>query len=154
MSQIRSSLSLSTVSPRLSRGDPRSHHLGWRICGRARRGVGVGIGELLLCKPFHTLDVARPDDVVALIAFLLFAVSASVIVNRFAERTHEADRARAEAQILAGAAASVAASHEDLQPLLEPCAQSSPPRASPSCVQAKVVWSDRSREWPGDRRLR
>jgi len=65
------------------------------------------------------LEVARPDDVVALIAFLLFAVSASVIVNRFTQSSHEAERARAEAQILAGAAASVAASHEDLQPLLE-----------------------------------
>jgi len=37
----------------------------------------------------------------------------------FLQSTHEADRARAEAQILAGAAASVASSHEDLHPLLE-----------------------------------
>jgi len=29
-------------------------------------------------KPLHTLEVARPDDVVSLVAFLLFAVGASV----------------------------------------------------------------------------
>ena len=55
----------------------------------------------------------------AIVAYLVFAVLASVVVNRFAQRSHEADRARAEAQILAGAAASVAASHDDLLPLLE-----------------------------------
>jgi two-component system sensor histidine kinase KdpD len=42
-----------------------------------------------------------------------------VIVNRFAQSSHEAERARAEAQVLAAAAASVAASYEDLQPLLD-----------------------------------
>ena len=81
--------------------------------------IASGLENYYFVKPFHTLEVARPDDVVALIAFLIFAVLASVLVNRFAESSHEADRARAEAQILAGAAASVAASHEDLQPLLE-----------------------------------
>jgi two-component system sensor histidine kinase KdpD len=70
-------------------------------------------------KPLHTLQVARPDDVVALVAFLLFAVGASIVVSRFTQRSLEADRARAEAEILAKAAAHVAASHEDLLPMLE-----------------------------------
>jgi two-component system sensor histidine kinase KdpD len=70
-------------------------------------------------QPLHTLQVARPDDVVALVAFLLFAVGASVVVSRFTQRSLEADRARAEAEILAKAAARVAASHEDLLPMLE-----------------------------------
>jgi two-component system sensor histidine kinase KdpD len=78
-----------------------------------------GLENYYFVKPFHTLEVARPDDIVALVAFLVFAVAASVVVNRFAQSTHEADRARAEAQILAGAAASVATSHEDLRPMLE-----------------------------------
>ena len=69
--------------------------------------------------PLHTLQVARPDDVVALVAFLVFAVGASVVVSRFTQRSTEADRARAEAAILAKAAAAVAASHEDLLPMLE-----------------------------------
>jgi two-component system sensor histidine kinase KdpD len=78
-----------------------------------------GLENYYFVKPLHTLEVARPDDVVAIVAYLLFAVAASVLVHRFAQSTHEAERARAEAQILAGAAASVAASHEDLVPLLE-----------------------------------
>jgi len=119
MSQIRSSLSPSTVFlvylvAILALGT-------WAgvIVGVLSAIFASGLENYYFVKPLHTLEVARPDDVVAIVAFLLFAVAASVIVNRFAQRTHEADRARSEAQILAGAAASVASSHEDLQPLLE-----------------------------------
>jgi two-component system sensor histidine kinase KdpD len=70
-------------------------------------------------KPLHTLRIARPDDAVAIVAFLVFAVTAGVVVNRFTQRSTEAARARAEAEILVKAAASVATSHEDLLPLLE-----------------------------------
>ncbi len=70
-------------------------------------------------QPLHTLHVARPDDLVVLMAFLLFAVGASIVVRQFTQRSLEADRSRAEAEILAKAAASVAASHEDLLPLLD-----------------------------------
>ena len=119
MSQIRSSLSPSTVF---------LVYLVAILALATWAGVIVGVLSALFAsalenyyfvKPLHTLEVARPDNVVAIVAFLLFAVAASVIVNRFSQSTHEADRARAEAQILAGAAASVASSHEDLHPLLE-----------------------------------
>jgi two-component system, OmpR family, sensor histidine kinase KdpD len=69
--------------------------------------------------PIHTLSVSRPDDFVALIAYLVFAISASVLVSRFARRSSEAERARAEARILASAVATSGASHEDLLPLLD-----------------------------------
>ncbi len=91
-------------------------------------GVGVGVVAGLAASglenyyfvtPRHTLEVARPDDVVALVAFLVFAVAASVLVGRFTQRSAEAERARGEAQILAQAAASVATSHEDLVSLLD-----------------------------------
>src|ERR1700722_13653295 len=119
MSQMRSSLSVSTIF---------LIYLVAILALTTWAGALVGVFGALLAsalenyyfvKPCRTLEVARPDDIVALVAFLLFAVAASVIVNRFAQRSHEADRARAEAQILAGAAASVVASHDDLQPLLE-----------------------------------
>ena len=119
MSQIRSSLSPSTVFlvylvAILALGT-------WAgvIVGVLSAIFASGLENYFFVKPLHTLEVARPDDVVAIVAFLLFAVAASVFVNRFAQSTHEADRARSEAQILAGAAASVASSHEALQPLLE-----------------------------------
>jgi two-component system sensor histidine kinase KdpD len=91
-------------------------------------GVVVGIATALAAfllenyyftAPIHTFSVSRPDDVVSLFAFLVFAVSASVLVSRFARRSFEADRARAEAQILASAVATTGTSHEDLLPLLD-----------------------------------
>jgi two-component system sensor histidine kinase KdpD len=119
MSQIRSSLSLSTVFLVYLVAILALTTWAGALVGVLGAVVASGLENYYFVKPFHTLVVARPDDVVALVAFLLFAVVASVIVNRFNQSSHEADRARAEAQILAGAAASVAASHEDLLPLLE-----------------------------------
>jgi two-component system sensor histidine kinase KdpD len=119
MSQIRSGLSLSTISLVYLIAILAFTTWAGALVGVVGAIFASALENYYFVKPLHTLEVARPDDVVALIAFLLFAVSASVIVNRFTQSSHEADRARAEAQILAGAAASVAASHEDLQPLLE-----------------------------------
>jgi two-component system sensor histidine kinase KdpD len=119
MSQIRSSLSLSTVFLVYLVAILGLTTWAGAFVGVLGAVVASGLENYYFVKPFHTLVVARPDDIVALVAFLVFAVAASVIVNRFAQRSHEADRARAEAQILAGAAASVATSHEDLQPMLE-----------------------------------
>jgi len=119
MSQIRSSLSLSTVLLVYLVAILGLTTWAGAFVGVLGAVVASGLENYYFVKPFHTLVVARPDDIVALVAFLVFAVAASVIVNRFAQRSHEADRARAEAQILAGAAASVATSHEDLQPMLE-----------------------------------
>jgi two-component system sensor histidine kinase KdpD len=53
------------------------------------------------------------------VAYLVFAVAASVLVSRFTRRTSEADRARAEAQILASAVVTAGSSHEGLLPLLD-----------------------------------
>jgi len=119
MTEIRSSLSLSTVFLVYLIAILALSTWSGALVGVLGAVLASGLENYYFVNPLHTLVVARPDDVVALGAFLLFAVSASVVVNRFAQRSHEADRARAEAQILAGAAANVAASHEDLQPLLE-----------------------------------
>jgi two-component system sensor histidine kinase KdpD len=119
MSQIRSSLSLSTVFLVYMVAVLALTTWAGALVGVFGALFASGLENYYFVTPLHTLEVARPDDVVALIAFLLFAVAASVIVNRFTQRSHEADRARAEAQILVGAAASVATSHEDLRPLLE-----------------------------------
>jgi two-component system, OmpR family, sensor histidine kinase KdpD len=119
MTQIRSSVSLSTVF---------LVYLVAILALTTWAGASVGVLSALAAsglenyyfvKPLHTLEVARPDDVVALVAFLVFAVASSVLVTRFARRSLEADRARAEAAILAEAAVSFAASHEDLLPLLD-----------------------------------
>jgi two-component system, OmpR family, sensor histidine kinase KdpD len=98
--------------------------LGLATLGGAAVGIVAGLAAYLLenyyfITPIHTLSVSRPDDFVALVAYLVFAVAASLLVSRFARRTTEADRARAEAQILAGAVATLGSSHEDLLPLLD-----------------------------------
>jgi two-component system sensor histidine kinase KdpD len=119
LSEFRSSLSLST--------DFLVYLvivLGLATLGGAFVGIVAALVAYLLenyyfLVPFHTLSVSRPDDFVALVAFLVFAVSASVLVSRFARRSSEADRARAEAKILASAVATSGTSHEDLLPLLE-----------------------------------
>jgi two-component system sensor histidine kinase KdpD len=91
-------------------------------------GVMVGIVSALgasalenyyFVPPVHTLEVARPDDVVSLVAFLLFASVASVVVSRYTQRSNEAVRARAEAEILSKAAARVATTHDEMLPLLD-----------------------------------
>jgi len=119
ISQFRSSLSLSTVFLVYLVAILALTTWAGAFVGVLGAVVASGLENYYFVRPFHTLVVARPDDIVALVAFLVFAVAASVTVNRFAQRSHEADRARAEAQILAGAAASVATSHDDLQPMLE-----------------------------------
>jgi two-component system sensor histidine kinase KdpD len=98
--------------------------LGLATLGGALVGIIAGLAAYLLenyyfIDPIHTLSVSRPDDFVALVANLLFAVAASVLVSRFARRTSEAERARAEAQILASAVVTSASSHEGLLPLLD-----------------------------------
>ena len=119
MSQIRSSLSTSTVFLVYLIAILALTTWAGALVGIVGALLASGLENYFFVKPLHTLEVARPDDVVAIVAYLLFAMAASLIVNRFTRNSRQAERARAEAQILAGAAASVAASHEDLLPLLE-----------------------------------
>jgi two-component system sensor histidine kinase KdpD len=119
MTEIRSSLSLSTVF---------LVYLLVVLALTTWAGAFVGIVAALAASllenyyfvlPLHTLQVARPDDAVAIIAFFLFAIGASIVVNQFALRSKEAERARVEAQVLARAAATMATSSEDLLPLFD-----------------------------------
>jgi two-component system sensor histidine kinase KdpD len=89
------------------------------VLGLVAAIVAAGLENFYFIKPLHTLEVARPDDVVAIVAFLLFAVGASVVVNLFTQRSSEAERSKAEAEILARAAATVATTRDDLLPLLD-----------------------------------
>ena len=98
--------------------------LGLTVWGGALVGVAAAIVAFALenyyfVKPFHTFVVSRPDDLVSLVAYLVFAVGASVVVSRFTHRSYEAERARAEAQVLAKVVVSVGTSNEDLVPLLD-----------------------------------
>ena len=89
------------------------------VVGLVAALVAFALENFYFVRPYHTFRVSRPDDAVTLVAFLVFAAVASALVNRFAQRSREADRARAEAQVLAKAAMAVGTSHQDLLPLLD-----------------------------------
>ncbi len=93
--------------------------VGGVVVGLVAAAAAFVLENYYFTQPLHSFAIARPDDVVSLVAFLVFAAGASVSVSRFARRSREAERARAEAQILASAVATTGASHEDLRPLLE-----------------------------------
>ncbi len=119
MTQIRSSLSLSTVFLVYLLVVLALSTWGGAVVGVVAALVGSGLENYYFVPPLHTLEVARPDDVVSIVAFFLFAIGASVVVSQFSQRSKEAERARSEAQVLVRAAATVATSTDDLLPLLE-----------------------------------
>jgi len=119
MASIRSSLSLSTVFLVYLVAVLALSTWGGIVSGLVAAFVAAGLENFYFVPPLHTLAVARPDDVVAIVAFLVFAVGASLVVGEFTRRSTEAERARAEAQVLARAAATVATTRDDLLPLLE-----------------------------------
>jgi two-component system sensor histidine kinase KdpD len=91
-------------------------------------GVVVGVGAAVIASalenyyfvnPLHTFSIARPDDAVSIVAFLVFGIGASLAMNEFTRRSSEAIRARAEAELLSEAVATATASREDLRPLLD-----------------------------------
>jgi two-component system sensor histidine kinase KdpD len=92
---------------------------GGTLVGVVSALVAFALEKYYFVAPLRTVGVARPDDVVALVAFLVFAVSASVVVKRFSRRSHEANRARAEAQILATVIANIGTTRGDLARLLD-----------------------------------
>ena len=122
--------------------------LGLATLGGVVVGVVAGLAAFTLenyyfTAPIHSFAISRPDDVVSLVAFLVFAIAASILVSRFAHRSSEAERARAEAQILASAVATTGTSHVDLLPLLDTL------RAVLDATSVAIV-TDRDGEWRDD----
>ena len=119
MSQIRSGVSLSTVFLVYLIAVLALAAGGGVVVGALAALGASGLENYYFVPPRHTLVVARPDDAVAIVAFLVFAVGASLAMNRFRRRTDDARRARAEAELLSEAVATVTTSREDLMPLLD-----------------------------------
>jgi two-component system sensor histidine kinase KdpD len=119
MSQIRSGVSLSTVFLVYLIAVLALAAGGGVVVGTLAALGASGLENYYFVPPRHTLEVARPDDAVAIVAFLVFAVGSSLAMNRFRQRTDDARRARAEAELLSEAVATVTTSREDLMPLLD-----------------------------------
>lgn len=80
-------------------------------------------GSLLLnwffTPPVHTLTVADPKNVLAIVVFVGVAVSVASVVDLAARRTHQAARLRAESEILSFLAGNVLRGETGLDALLE-----------------------------------
>jgi two-component system, OmpR family, sensor histidine kinase KdpD len=85
--------------------------------------ASAAVGSLLLnyyyTPPTHTLDIAEPKNVVALVVFVAVAVCVASVVDQAARRTHQAARLRAESEILSFLAGSVLRGETTLDALLE-----------------------------------
>ncbi|MCZ4609152.1 sensor histidine kinase KdpD [Streptomyces sp. Lzd4kr] len=81
------------------------------------------VGSLLLnwffTSPVHTLTIADPKNVVAIVIFIGVAVSVASVVDLAARRTHQANRLRAESEILSFLAGNVLRGETSLEALLE-----------------------------------
>ncbi|MGW5466348.1 DUF4118 domain-containing protein [Streptomyces chartreusis] len=81
------------------------------------------VGSLLLnwffTPPVHTLTIADPKNVVAIVIFIGVAVSVASVVDLAARRTHQANRLRAESEILSFLAGNVLRGETSLEALLE-----------------------------------
>ncbi|MCQ6555426.1 DUF4118 domain-containing protein [Streptomyces sp. C10-9-1] len=73
--------------------------------------VSAAVGSLLLnyffTPPTHTLDIAEPQNLVALMIFVAVAVAVASVVDAAARRTQQAARLRAESEVLSFLAGSV-----------------------------------------------
>src|ERR1019366_4466963 len=93
--------------------------LGGVVAGITAAVAASALENYYFVPPLHTLQIARPDDAVSVVAFLVFGIGASLAMNEFNRRSAAAIRARAEAALLSEAVATVTSSREDLRPLLD-----------------------------------
>ncbi|MFN8024256.1 MAG: DUF4118 domain-containing protein [Acidimicrobiales bacterium] len=93
--------------------------LGGLVPGLVASVVAVGLTNWFLTPPLHTLTVNDPENVVALVVFVMVTVVISVLVDRSARRSREATTARAEATALARSAATLVGARDPLPELLE-----------------------------------
>jgi two-component system sensor histidine kinase KdpD len=80
--------------------------------------IAAVVASLLLnwffVEPFHTLTISRPENVVALVVFVLVAITVGSLVDLASRRSLDARRARVEAEALARGAATLAADPDPL----------------------------------------
>ncbi len=87
-------------------------------------GVVTAIAAAVLVNwffvpPLHELRISDAENIVALVVFVAVAAVVSILVDRAATRSREALRARAEAEVLARATATLVGEHDPLPDLLD-----------------------------------
>lgn len=92
---------------------------GGAVLGLVAAVAAAALENFYFVPPIHTFSVSSFNDVIALVAYLLFGLGASAIMRHLSRRSYEAERARAEAKVLAEATTRLGTSHDDLRPLLD-----------------------------------
>ncbi len=87
LTSVRTSVSLSTVFLVFLVVVLALSSWGGALVGVVVAIAASGLENYYFVRPYHTLEVARPDDLVAIVAFLVFAVGASLVMNQFAQRS-------------------------------------------------------------------
>jgi len=93
------------------------------IIGGFWPGIAAAIAGFLLLnyyftEPYHTFVISHPDDVLALVVFVVVAAAVSAVVGLAARRTLEAARASADAEVLFNLAGNVLRGEHALDALL------------------------------------
>ncbi|MCU1361027.1 MAG: histidine kinase [Ilumatobacteraceae bacterium] len=93
--------------------------IGGRLVGAVASVVASLLVNWFFVEPLHTLTVADPDNLVALMVFVAVAITVGSLVDSAARRSLDAARARVEAEALARAAATMAADPDPMPQLAE-----------------------------------
>ncbi|MEV0623863.1 DUF4118 domain-containing protein [Nonomuraea sp. NPDC050404] len=80
--------------------------------------AGFGLLNWFFTPPVHTLTIGRPENLLALVIFVLVAAMVSTVVDLAARRSREAARSRADAEVLATLAGHVLRGESALPSLL------------------------------------
>ncbi|WP_037642790.1 DUF4118 domain-containing protein, partial [Streptomyces bicolor] len=85
--------------------------------------ASAAVGSILInwffTEPVHRLTIADPKNLLALVIFVFVAVAVASVVDLAARRTHQANRLRAESEILSFLAGNVLRGETGLEELLE-----------------------------------
>lgn len=96
--------------------------------------AAAGAANYFIIPPVHQLTIDKTTDLVALVIFLAVAVTVSTLVHRSARLAADAQRARAEAEALAGSTATLVAEIDPLPSLLRQLCATLP-------IDAAAVWT-------------
>jgi two-component system, OmpR family, sensor histidine kinase KdpD len=94
------------------------------IVGGFWPGVAAALAGFLLLnyyftQPYHTFVISRPDEVLALVVFVVVAAAVSAVVGLAARRTRDAARSGADAEVLFNLAGHVLRGEHALDALLD-----------------------------------
>ncbi len=97
--------------------------IGVAAVGGLLPAVLSSVGAFLLAnwyftKPFHTLSVARDDNLIGLIVFVVVALVVGELVSRVAKRRAQASRAQADAETLAALSGTLLSEHDPVPALM------------------------------------